>query len=130
MPIVHTYTDVVAAKNTDGTALGNLSGSHTEVGNTEIVLDVYQAASSTDTLVACAFTAANVQGFEIVASVDMTLETNSSSSPANTFSLKAGRPFTWSKSAAYYTNPFTSNVTAFYLTNTSAGTFKARILTS
>jgi hypothetical protein len=107
-----------------------LSGSQSEVGATEIVLDQQYGASLTDQLLACAFTAANLQSCIMVSDKGLTIETNSGSSPANTFTLKPGTPLIWSKSAAYFSNPFTSNVTAFYITTTVAARLQVKILTT
>ncbi len=49
--------------------------------------------------------------------------------PSNTILLKPGTPIVWSISAAYYPNPFTADVSAFYITTTVAARFQAKILT-
>jgi hypothetical protein len=105
-----------------------LTASYNEAGTTEIIVDQVIAASQTDLLVAMVFTTASLQAIEILADSNMTLETNSGGAPANTISLKAGIPFLWSKSPGYFANPFTVDVTAWYITNTASGRLRAKIL--
>jgi hypothetical protein len=50
---------------------------------------------------------------------NLTVKTNSSSSPANTFNLIAGNPLLWDGNAAYFSDPITTGVTALYVTNSS-----------
>lgn len=61
--------------------------------------------------------------------VDMTLKTNSTSSPTDTISLAANKPLVWF-TGCYYSNPLTADVTQMYITNASglAGTFEMRAL--
>jgi hypothetical protein len=83
----------------------------------------------TDQAIAISFAFANVASVFIKATADMTLETNSGSSPADTHTLKANVPLIWFPGFRG-ANPFTVNVTGFFLTNTSGqqGTFEARVL--
>lgn len=113
------------------TSSGSVSGTITEVGANEVVIDDAVAASQTNLLRAVSFTQSLVQSIIMLASTDLTVKTNSSGSPTDTISLKAGIPLIWSKSSAYFTCPFSANVTAFYLTNSTVPTtFKVRILTT
>jgi hypothetical protein len=50
--------------------------------------------------------------------------------PDDTFSLKAGREFSWRKSDGYFANPFGVDVTKFSVTSPTASRLRARILTS
>jgi hypothetical protein len=122
-----TDTYQVGITGDDGT---RLSGSSTETGTTHVAVDTNLPASSTNVLVACAFTVANVQGCVLLSSVDMTIKTNSPGSPANTINLKAGIPYLWRASAGYNTLLFTVDVTAWYVTSTASGRLQALILTS
>ena len=111
-------------------ANASLSGTQTEVGGTELVIDTTVAASQTDSLIACAFDKDTLRSVIIVADKDCTLETNSGSAPGNTIALKANVPLIWNASSGYFANPFAAaDVTAFYLTTgTSSTRFQARIL--
>ena len=78
-----------------------------------------QIAIANDVLVALSVDVSQVKGVYILSDQDVTLETNSSSSPTNTLALKANIPYVW------YTNKydvlkFTSDITALYVTNASA----------
>lgn len=57
----------------------------------------------------------------IVADKDCTLETNSTSTPTDTFALKANKPLIWSDDDPG-ANPLTADVTVFYLTAPTAST--------
>jgi len=107
-----------------------LSGVQSEVGATELSFDQTYGASLTDQLLAVAFTAANIQSIFLLSDKGLTIETNSGSSPVNTIVLKPGSPLAWSKSEGYWPNPFTANVTAFYITTTVAARLQGKILTT
>ncbi len=71
MSLIHTNT----LKTAQGTA--SVTSSFTETGGSEAVIDSTVAANATDTLIACAFTAANLQNVQIMADQNCTLKTNS-----------------------------------------------------
>lgn len=125
MSVTHTLNE--KASSSAGNSLG---ASWTELGNSEINLDIQLAASSTNVLATVAFTAANVQSCVLIADHNMTIKTNSSGSPADTINLVAGIPWVYSKSAGYSASPFGTNVTAFYLTCTPATRFQMKALLS
>lgn len=50
--------------------------------------------------------------------------------PGNTIALVAGSPLTWSRSAGYYANPFTVDVTRFNVTTTTGNRIRGKVLTS
>jgi len=106
-----------------------ISTSSYDVGSVTIGLDENLSAGSTNVPIAIAFDASDLQGFALVADVDMTVKTNSTSSPGNTINLKAGRVMPWSNSDGYYASPFTVDVTSFYVTPTDAGRIQGIFLT-
>jgi hypothetical protein len=106
------------------------NGSFTETGTTSLDIAQNLAAGSTNVLVAIAWTVANTQALFLLSSSNMTIKTNSSSSPGNTINLVAGVPLIWDASAGYFGNPFTTNVTAFYCSCASASFLQAQILTT
>lgn len=109
----------------------SLSGGATESGSAVKDLNQAFAAGATDEAIAdFSFTTAGLQLIVLLADSDCTIETNSGSSPANTISLKAGRPLCWHKSDGYFACPFTANVTAGYLTSTAAVRLRAKILSA
>lgn len=125
MAITH-YVTITATS--DDNKRSTLSGSAVS-GNRETVFSKSVGASQTDLLVPMAFTTANLMSIFLLSDQNMTLETNSGGSPSNTFSLVANVPFVWQYQSGV-TNPFSADVTAFYVTNTTALTFKGRILTT
>lgn len=122
-----TDTISVGVSGTDGR---RVSGSSQESGTTQAAIDTNFASGSTDVLTAAAWTVANTQSLILLSSADLTIKTNSAGSPANTVTLKAGIPLIWRASAGYYANPFTVNVTAFYVTCTAAARLQALVLTT
>lgn len=82
----------------------------------------------TDLQVAANFAFAKVKAVCLVCDQDMTLETNNSGTPTQTFTMKAGVPMWWTENMPVAC-PFTANVTNFFLTNASGanGTLKGYI---
>lgn len=107
-----------------------LTGSRIEVGGSSSGINASFPGGSTNEPLAMTLTVANIQAIFLVSNVDLTLETNSGTSPANTINLKAGSPLVWSKSDAYFANPFTTNVTGFFITCAAAARLRGYILTS
>lgn len=126
MSITHKLTFSISSDSA-GTPL---SGVQSEVGSTEIIQDVNYGASLTDQLLTVAFNFANVQTIFLLSDKGLKIETNSGSSPVNTINLKPGSPLAWSISEGYFPNPFTANVTAFYITTTVAARLQVKILTT
>src|SRR4051794_27701128 len=108
----------------------SLNGSVSETGATEINVDQNYAAASTNILTTCAWTVANTQSLFLYSDKGCVIKTNSSGSPANTITLAPGIPLVWDTSAGYFSNPFTTNVTSWYVTSTYASRLQAKILTS
>lgn len=57
-----------------------------------------------------------MKSFLLKADVGMTVKTNSSGTPDDTFTLKAGVPLLWTENS-YFSNPLSADVTALYVTN-------------
>ena len=125
MSISHKHTVSLSSDHSSG-----LSGSDSEVGNTEIVQDVSYGASLTNQSLAISFNYANLQSVMMVSDRGLVIKTNSTSSPGNTFTLVAGTPLVWGVSPGYFANPFTANVTVFYITTTVASRLQIKILTT
>lgn len=111
------FTHTISQSWTNGS--GSVSKALPLTGSSETNVDVVVPDSTTNQLQAFALTTANMLSYFILSNVDCTLKTNSTGSPANTISLKAGVPLTWSTSVSYFSNVFTTNVTAMYFTNAS-----------
>lgn len=108
-----------------------LSGSISKTADAEKNLDLAIIANQTNKAVDYAVVVARLKMFVLLATVDMTVKTNSSGSPDNTFTLKANEPFVWTvdqgtlKDTAAVT---VVDITHLYVTNTTAGTFSVRSL--
>lgn len=74
--------------------------------------------SETDKFIEFDLTVANLQSIFILASQDMTLETNDGGTPTDTISLLAGQAYVW-HAGSYFVNLITANITALYATNAS-----------
>jgi len=75
----------------------------------------------TDQEAACGIDFSQLTSLYILASVAMTLETNSSSAATNTIVLKAGIAYRWTSPGSYDTCKITADVTKIFLTNASGG---------
>lgn len=89
------------------------------------------ADATTDLALDIMLDVSEVTFFYALASEAMTLETNSSSSPTNTITLQAGKPYIW-RTGDYNTFKLTSDVTQIYVTNASGndGTLTIRALST
>lgn len=95
-----------------------------EVG---VTLDCEGSGAVTDELHNIAIDVSELSSIMMLASANMTIETNSSSAPDNTYTLLANIPLIWQQSSGI-TNPVTTDVTKIYITKAGAGswTFKLR----
>lgn len=125
MAVSTTHAVTVTWKN----GSNQVSGIASKASDGEDNRDVTLTASQADVEVAAAFTTSNLVSIFIYSTQDLTLETNSSSAPDDTFAIKAGRPFFWQKDTGIPI-PFTATVTKFFLTNgaASAADVNIRIL--
>lgn len=127
MAFKHNITVAVSGGSTTG-----VSKSVELTGNVEKEFSVSLNAGQADKLVDVSFTAANLKSFYALATTNVTLETNNATTPADTLNLKANVPYFWHASESQdRSNPFSANVTAFYLTNgdaSNASTVEIRIL--
>lgn len=126
MAVTHTIRGGV----TSSSGNAGVSSSYTETGNVEININENLPAGASNQLITVAFTIASLQSLYIVASQACTIKTNSSGTPAQTISLQPNMPYEWSVSPGYFSNPITTDVTAFYVTSTLACLLQAKILTS
>jgi hypothetical protein len=121
------YGFSVGVSGTNGT---RVNGSFTETGVVSIDIATNLSAGSSNVPVAAAWHVASTQAIFLLSSSNLTLKTNSASSPGNTINLVAGVPLMWDASAGYYPCPFTVDVTGFFCTCTAAALLQASILTT
>lgn len=99
-------------------------------GTVKLVIDAESIPNATtDFEIPFAIDVSAVQAFLIVASVDMTIETNDGTTPDNTLTLAAGVEYEWTvdSEAAFLLD---TDVTSIFVTNASgeAGTLTARVI--
>lgn len=98
------------------------SNAYTETGEVNIVAESVPD-STTDQLIVISIDISEIASIYIVSTQDMTLETNNATTPIDTIALQANVPYVWNPDLnSYYTNKFTTDVTAIYLTNASGST--------
>ena len=112
----------------------SINSTYTLTGNNENNF-LASVAIGTNTEFAIEFPYAAVQCVDIVSTVNMTLKFNSTSEPVPEITLTAGIPLHWdvaeyANDSTVFPNPFTSNITAVYCTNTVAGALQISVLLS
>lgn len=105
-----TFTSLLGGKS--------LSKTVTKTGSLETVLDESVADAQTDVQINVAIDVTAVKEFYLVSDQDVTLETNSGSTPDDTLSLVANEPYVW-HSTSLDSFLLTVDVTAFFITNAS-----------
>lgn len=87
------------------------------------------ADSVTDQLVNLTLDVSQIKSVYMVSDQDITVETNDGTTPTDTINLKADVAVLWNADIGY-SNPFTADVTALYLSNASgsAATFEMEIV--
>jgi hypothetical protein len=84
-------------------------------------------ASVANALVAAEIDVSQVKGLFFLSDRDLTVKTNSSSTPANTLNLKANEPQTWNEKSGLV-SPLTVDVTALYVSNAAASPATLQII--
>lgn len=104
-----------------GTTIFKTSRSYTIQSEIEVEESVADGVTDQEHLLA--IDVSQLKGFYMSCDVALTVETNSGSTPQETFTLAAGEAIVWETGD---TAIFSGDVTALYLTNASgsAGTFK------
>lgn len=106
----------------------SLSKTKSSTGGAEANISESISANQTDLLIAYVLDVSQLKSIFMLATADMTLETNSSSVPGTTIALKANEPYMWHSNSPQ-ANPFgATDVTALYVTNTTAGDLDIRAL--
>lgn len=97
----------------------------------ELNLDVPITSNQTNKQINFALDVSQVKLFVIMATQNMVVKTNSSGSPANTFTLVKDVPYFWTVGNGTLTDTAGTtlvDVTTIYATNTTAGTLRIRSL--
>jgi hypothetical protein len=115
MSNVFTHSIGVVYKNDEGAIT---STTHTYTNDTEQGVDALVPAGATNKEWDIAITVANMKSMVLYSDQNVTLKTNSTSSPQDTINLVAGKEIIYtSDGAAGGAIPFAGNVTKFYITN-------------
>lgn len=114
----------VQRRDTIFAADATISANRTISSGTKVTIDETIPASTTNQLVAFTLDVSQCKAFSMISTVNMTVKTNSSGSPADTVVLAANIPYVWTNDD-YTTFKLGTDVTALYITNatTGAGTF-------
>lgn len=105
---------------------GSVSQAISVTADAEVTLVDHAVTIGTDVLVNVAFPYALIKSVILLSTVNLTIETNSSSSPADTIILTAGIPNIFV--TGYGTNPFSADVTKIYRTSAAVGVLNVRVL--
>lgn len=109
------FTHQVQTVISDGTQRISSTGSVSPTGASQLDETISNGAS--DLLVAFTAESTNLKSFHLWSDQDLTIKTNSSSSPQETFNLKANKPVVWLENMA--NTPIAGDVTALYVSNAS-----------
>ena len=126
MSKTHTIVETIAYTSSD---LSRFTQTTSQTAGSETVVSE-SFTDATDALVAFTLDVSQCKSLAMWSvGGNMTVETNSSSSPADTFALVDGVPVVWS-SAMLGTpdNPVGTDVTALYVTNTGTARLEIRVL--
>lgn len=107
----------------------SLSGSVVEtLGDTDIVADIALTSSQANKELDIVLTVAAMRGFYYICPNATVLKTNSSGSPDNTLTIPANTPVSWQRILnAILPNPFTTDITKIFITNSTASATTARL---
>lgn len=94
--------------------------------NGELNRNVTVAPATTDFPVAAVIDVSEVKALYIHSDQNVTIETNSSSAPANTLTVTANKPLVWYTGCGLV-NPLTVDVTSIFITNAGATAANVRI---
>lgn len=109
------FTIVATSQVREGSSLLSVTNSYVVEANYKLAESI--DAGTSDQEIQFAIEVAKLKVFSVQTSVDMTLKTNSSSSPQETFTLKADRILIWQEPD---TAIFAGDITRFFISNATA----------
>lgn len=112
--------------NGGGKQVGASNRSFTGSAQQAIEEDV--ANGSTDYQINMSIDQSEMVAFAIISTQNVTVETNSGSSPTDTFTLTANVPKIYLNDSSQGSNFITADVTAFFITNSSGSTATVSII--
>lgn len=128
MAVTNTFTDTISISYTgNGKAVTTPIGTYTGVKDAGVATVI--PAGATDLEIDIVFTFANIQSFVMAADQNVTVKVNSATTPVPSITLKATAGLVWGHDYGV-ANPFTADVTKFYVSNPGAvdAKFSFRVL--
>lgn len=116
-----------SAQITVGDGLVRINATVTKNVSGNVSIEETVANATTNGLIACAFPATGLKMFAICSDRDVTVKTNSSGSPQETWNLKANQPFWWCENNPG-SAPVAGAITALYVTNNSGADATLKVL--
>lgn len=116
-----------SAQITVGDGLVRINATIAKTVSANIGIEEEVNTGVTNQLVACAFPATGLKMLAICSDKDVTVKTNSSGSPQETWNLKANQVFLW-KEGDPGSVPVAGAVTALYITNSSGAAATVKLL--
>lgn len=107
-----------SAQLTIGDGLVRINATVTKTVSGNVSIEETVANATTNGLIACSFPATGLKMLAICSDRDVTVKTNSSGSPQETWNLKANQPHYWCENDPG-SAPVAGAVTALYVTNAS-----------
>lgn len=116
-----------SAQITVGDGLVRINATVTKNVSGNVSIEETVANATTNGLIVCAFPATGLKMFAISSDRDVTVKTNSSGSPQETWNLKANQPFWWCENNPG-SAPVAGAITALYVTNNSGADATLKVL--
>lgn len=116
-----------SAQITVGDGLVRINATVTKNVSGNVSIEETVANATTNGLIACAFPATGLKMFAICSDRDVTVKTNSSGSPQETWNLKANQPYFWCENNPG-SAPVAGAITALYVTNNSGADATLKVL--
>lgn len=96
----------------------SVQSSREYAGGQQVAINETIISGATNQLVSLALDVSQIQSLILLSSRNVTLKTNSSTTPTNTLNLVANVPYIWN-SDSYDTSKLTADVTSLFVTNSS-----------
>jgi hypothetical protein len=106
----------------------SIAATVTKTADANNVIDDSIAGNTTNRQILFAIDVSELQAIVIFSDSNITVKTNSSSSPTDTISILAGIPYIWVKDE-YETCKITADVTALFVTNANASAASFKMIT-
>ncbi len=116
-----------SAQITVGDGLVRINATVTKNVSGNVSIEETVANATTNGLIACSFPATGLKMFAICSDRDVTVKTNSSGSPQETWNLKANQPYSWFENNPG-SAPVAGAITALYVTNNSGADATLKVL--